>query len=217
MLKRTVILFFIPLFLITIRAKINFAQPVPVKLPLRLSGNKNSERDLAYYRVYYGIATRDYNSHPIVAVDRSHPYAEFDSSILSPGMTYFIALTAVDTSGNESGYSSEIVVSIESSFNSGTPIYHSISPGEEQMYEIDVPANQASLEVVLTGNNDADRIAGLYWRNLEWFHRKRWCVLYDSRHDEPRSSWGRCGWKQHNAQVRKGPRWLTKARGYWQC
>jgi len=57
----------------------------------------NTEPDLAGYRIYYGT-----------------------SNNLTEGQTYYFALTAVDTSGNESGYSKEVSKSISSNNQTAT-------------------------------------------------------------------------------------------------
>jgi hypothetical protein len=70
-----------------------------------------SAPDLAGYRVYYGTSSRSYG-----------PYIPIGSSVTSytlnglvDGRTYYFALTAVDTSGNESGYSAEVSKTISTS------------------------------------------------------------------------------------------------------
>ena len=63
----------------------------------------NTEPDLSSYNIYYGTASRAYGS-PI-------PLGNVTSRTIDgliEGQTYYFALTAQDTSGNESGYSSEI-------------------------------------------------------------------------------------------------------------
>lgn len=65
--------------------------------------------DLAGYRVYFGYATRDY----VVSADVNDPNATTATVTvplgLVPGDNYiFIAMTAIDSQGNESAYSNEI-------------------------------------------------------------------------------------------------------------
>ena len=60
----------------------------------------NSEPDFSVYRVYYGISSRYYGS-PI-PVDGT----EYSISWSGADVAYYFAVTAVDASGNESGYSS---------------------------------------------------------------------------------------------------------------
>jgi len=71
-----------------------------------LSWNKNSESDLSHYRVYYGTKSRTYSNSVNVGTASSYTV-----SGLSTGAIYYFSLTAVDTSGNESSYSTEAAVS----------------------------------------------------------------------------------------------------------
>ena len=156
-LKHTSILFFTVFLLSIISAKSSYSQsPISVKLPLRLAWNRNTEPDLASYRVYYGTSSRNYSNYIQVAAGSSYPYAELGANRLSTGETYYIALTALDYSQNESAYSAELVVQIEPALSNGTPTSGTVYPGEEQHYYIDVPINQTDFVVTLTGNNDAD-------------------------------------------------------------
>ena len=63
--------------------------------------------DLQSYNVYYGTQTRNYG--PPIPVEND---TSFTLSGLDEGATYFFAVSAVDTSGNESGYSEEVTKSI---------------------------------------------------------------------------------------------------------
>ena len=68
-----------------------------------VSWNANTESDLAGYRVYYGTSSRNYpNSISVGKVTSA------TISGLTIGTKYYIALKAVDTSGNLSGYSAEV-------------------------------------------------------------------------------------------------------------
>jgi hypothetical protein len=68
-----------------------------------LNWQPNEESDLAGYRVYYGTESRIYG--PPLNVSTVTDYSIND---LPEGMTYYFAVTALDTSGNESGYSNEV-------------------------------------------------------------------------------------------------------------
>lgn len=72
---------------------------------LKITWQPNSEPDLAGYFVYYGEQTGFYNYR--LAVGAQPEYTIRD---LKPGATYFIAVTAVDTAGNESAFSDQIRV-----------------------------------------------------------------------------------------------------------
>ena len=63
----------------------------------------NIEPDLKGYNVYYGTTSRLYG--PPVPVGNVTSYTIDD---LKPGSTYYFAVTAVDLSGNGSGYSDEV-------------------------------------------------------------------------------------------------------------
>jgi hypothetical protein len=72
---------------------------------LELSWNANTETDLAGYIVYYGNASSNYNSS--VDVGKATSY---EINNVTNGKTYYVALTAYDTSGNESAGSQEVSV-----------------------------------------------------------------------------------------------------------
>ena len=69
----------------------------------------NTEPDLAGYRIYYGTSSRSYG--PYIPVDKNT--TSYTINNLTEGQTYYFALTAVDTSGNESGYSQEVSKTIQ--------------------------------------------------------------------------------------------------------
>jgi membrane-bound inhibitor of C-type lysozyme len=69
-----------------------------------VSWQANSEADLAGYRVYYGTASKTYTASPI-NVGKTTQYTVNN---LTSGTTYYFAVTAYDTAGNESGFSSEV-------------------------------------------------------------------------------------------------------------
>jgi hypothetical protein len=64
----------------------------------------NTESDLAGYRIYYGAQSRSYG--PYIPLGKS--VISYTLNGLVDGKTYYFTLTAVDTSGNESGYSTEV-------------------------------------------------------------------------------------------------------------
>jgi hypothetical protein len=72
-----------------------------------LSWNKNRERDLAGYKVYYGNSSRTY-SQAYGNGDDAGDQTSYTVSNLVEGEIYFFAATAYDFSGNESGYSNEV-------------------------------------------------------------------------------------------------------------
>ncbi|MCB2170018.1 MAG: fibronectin type III domain-containing protein, partial [Deltaproteobacteria bacterium] len=70
----------------------------------------NSEPDISGYNLYYGAESREY-ALPIPVGNVS----SFTVNNLVEGNTYYFSLTAVDTSGNESGYSYEVSANATSS------------------------------------------------------------------------------------------------------
>jgi hypothetical protein len=89
------ILSFIPLFFFFATAE---------AAHLDLAWSPNDEPDLGGYRVYYGLESRDYVG--FVDVGRTTSCRLDD---LMEDVPYYIALTAYDTAGNESGLSQEVV------------------------------------------------------------------------------------------------------------
>jgi len=70
----------------------------------------NTEPDLKEYRVYYGTASRMYGAPIPVGKLTSYTIGN-----LAEGVKYYFAVTAVDTSDNESGYSQEVTKTIADS------------------------------------------------------------------------------------------------------
>jgi hypothetical protein len=74
---------------------------------LKIVWQPNSEPDLAGYFVYYGVETNFYTHRFAVGLQ-----TEYTIRHLTSGETYFVAVTAVDTAGNESAFSEEVRVRI---------------------------------------------------------------------------------------------------------
>ena len=72
-----------------------------------LAWNANTEPDLAGYKLHYGTASNSYSVHIDV-----HNVTTYSVTGLTAGQTYYFAATAYDTSGNESGYSNQVVHSV---------------------------------------------------------------------------------------------------------
>jgi len=79
-------------------------KPSPILGSALLGWDANKEMDLAGYRVYMGTAPRTYNSISVLPKDRITATA----NNLQPGKTYFFAVTAFDSSNNESPFSTEL-------------------------------------------------------------------------------------------------------------
>ena len=67
-----------------------------------LTWNISTADDIAGYKIYYGNSSRNYNSFVDVGNQTSYTISD-----LVDGNTYFIAVTAYDINGNESGFSKE--------------------------------------------------------------------------------------------------------------
>jgi hypothetical protein len=72
-----------------------------------LAWDSNTETDLAGYIVYWGTATRNYPNSIDVGNNTIHMITG-----LNAGPTYYFAVTAYDTSDNESNYSSEVTYTV---------------------------------------------------------------------------------------------------------
>ncbi len=70
---------------------------------IQVNWNPNTEEDLAGYRLYVGTASGQYGE----PVDVGNVTGHVMEITPQYGGTYYFAVTAYDTSGNESGYSDE--------------------------------------------------------------------------------------------------------------
>jgi hypothetical protein len=74
-----------------------------------VSWDANTETDLLGYKVYYGTSSRSYD----FVFDVGN-MLEYKIDNLSLGITYFFSVTAYDMAYNESSYSAEVMVSLDS-------------------------------------------------------------------------------------------------------
>jgi hypothetical protein len=79
---------------------------------LTIAWNPNIEADLAGYIVHYGLQSRNYDS--VINVGN---VTEYTITGLEPAARYYLAVTAYDFAGNESGFSAEISDITESPSN----------------------------------------------------------------------------------------------------
>src|SRR4030043_821228 len=70
---------------------------------IKLAWDANTESNLAGYKVYYGTSSKSYTG----SVDVGNTTA-YDLTGLTEGKTYYIAVTAYNTSSTESVYSTEV-------------------------------------------------------------------------------------------------------------
>ena len=75
-----------------------------------LRWNANTEEDVAGYKIYYGTSSDNYNW--IVSVANDTQQYDLSNLYLYEDVSYYIAITAYDSAGNESGLSSELHVSL---------------------------------------------------------------------------------------------------------
>lgn len=68
----------------------------------------NSEPDLAGYRVHVGVISITYNTTYDVGLTTTPSTPEYVIANLTSGTTYYVAVTAYDTSNNESAFSAEV-------------------------------------------------------------------------------------------------------------
>jgi len=93
--------------------------PVAHAATVTLAWNPNSETDLAGYKLYYGNSPRTQAAYPQTVAIQNKTATTWQLT-LSTGVYYF-ALTALDSSGNESAYSSEVMAQIQELQPPGKP------------------------------------------------------------------------------------------------
>ena len=98
-----------------------------------ISWRANTESDLAGYRLYYGTSSRSYG--PPVPAGK---VTQYTLANLTDGRTYYFGVTALDFSGNESGYSAEAKKTIATSTgsNTGAAIISNLSVASGKAYQI---------------------------------------------------------------------------------
>ncbi len=117
-----------------------------------LNWQQNTESDLGGYRVYYGTSSRTYG--PPLNVNTATTCTLSD---LSEGAAYYFAVTAFDTAGNESGFSTEV----QKAFNDGTnPVIALSTPTSGGSYA--TGASPLTVKGTATDNVGVTRVA---WSN----------------------------------------------------
>lgn len=83
---------------------------VAIGAEVKVSWDKNLESDLKGYKIYYGTSSRNYDDNIDVGNNTSYTVANLDTNIV-----YYFAVTAIDSSGNESEFSEEVSWKLDSS------------------------------------------------------------------------------------------------------
>ncbi|MBN1155932.1 fibronectin type III domain-containing protein, partial [candidate division KSB1 bacterium] len=106
-----------------------------------LQWNANQDEDFDHFKLYIGRSSRNYTT--TIDVGKNTSYLASD---LEYGLTYFFALTAIDTASNESNYSAEVTVEI--------PPLDLTAPSVPSFVTASRQLNRISL--TWTQNNEAD-------------------------------------------------------------
>ncbi len=117
---------------------------------ITLLWDPNTESDLAGYKMYYGMASGKYGSPIVVGKNTTYTFAG-----LPPG-TYFFAVTAYSTSGQESGFSNEVTTTVSGTIS--IPVVSIVSPTTAATY------NAITETLSLSGTaSDSVGIASVTW------------------------------------------------------
>ena len=93
----------VSILVITISIFIGIIASNATAAQVTLAWDPNTESDLAGYKIHYGTASNSYSVHIDV-----HNVTTYTVTGLTDGQTYYLAATAYDASGNESGYSNSV-------------------------------------------------------------------------------------------------------------
>ncbi|MEJ2545722.1 MAG: hypothetical protein P8Y99_16785, partial [Calditrichaceae bacterium] len=139
----------------------------------RLLWDPNTESDMYYYKIY-----RDTHSSPTTQMDTTiHPHTEYIDTDIEPGTRYYYRLKAVDSSGLESNYSSEVSAAIPNITNIPNQI---ANQGENLVinlnnYVTDPDHDDGEIEWTYTGNSElsisinSSNIATLTSSSGDWY------------------------------------------------
>lgn len=97
----------------------------------------NTELDLKGYRIYYGTSPHNYTKNWHIGNKTS---VVVDS--LEVGKTYYLALTAYDLSGNESGFSDEVTFFV-------APDIDSTAPAIPRNFKVVIDTNKGTISVTV--------------------------------------------------------------------
>ncbi len=94
---------------------------------VNLTWQANAETDIKGYKVYYGTTSRIYGSPCSVENATTHTITG-----LNQGTTYYFAVSALDTSDNESGWSQEVAVQLT---DTESPVVAVVTPSTSGTYD----------------------------------------------------------------------------------
>ena len=100
------VIYFLSIFVCLICLLIITATPCAAEV--ELAWDPNSESDLEGYKLYYGTSSKNYGVIIDVGLTATPSSPSYTLTGLSEGETYYFAVTAYDTSDNESDYSNEV-------------------------------------------------------------------------------------------------------------
>ena len=128
--------------------------PVPgMAASILVSWNANTEQDLDGYNIYYGTQSGQYQA-PIDVGNTT----SYQGSVPDDGTTYYVAVTAYDISGNESGFSEETSVYI--------PISDSSPPtGSIVINQGDTTTSTRGVTLTLSATDAGGPVAGMRLSN----------------------------------------------------
>jgi hypothetical protein len=143
--------------ILTLLVTASFLCPMTVhSAQLSLAWDANGESDIAGYSVYYGLSSGSYSSKVDVGNQTSYT---IDG--LQGGLTCYFAVTAYDNSGNESGYSNEVVYAVSSDSDQG----YMVIP-QSQLGVISVDSEETAGEDG-SAENAIDGSSSTFW-HTEW-------------------------------------------------
>lgn len=150
-----------------------------------LRWSANTEADLIGYRIYYGTSSRNYDR--VVAPGTVTEYYLGRLSLLE-NTPYYFSLTAYDSTGNESGFSPEILVILDESisdyYDNCPDIYN---PDQEDTYPPDGNGigNSCDCEGDFGCDGDVDGLDSITFRadyGRNYYHNP--CTDYNPCHGD---------------------------------
>jgi len=139
------------IFVLTTSFAFLFILPISVNdavaAEISLAWDQNPESDIAGYKIYYGVTSRNYTN--VIDVGQT---TTCTIAGLEEGITYFLAATAYDTLGTESSFSAEISFIVNAA---GYDNNHDGIPDSEQDNVVSVPSYDGKAAITLVANEAA--------------------------------------------------------------